>query len=95
MMGSQIARAEDIIWRRVEDETVVITDDGLSVHVLNKTATYIWELCDGSCGPDEITASLCERFDVSSEEANADVKDIIAKLEQMGLLKRAAEVTDQ
>jgi len=95
MKGSQIARSEDIIWRRIEDETVVITDDGLSVHVLNKTATHVWELCDGTCGPDEITASLCDRFDVSFEEANADVKDIIAKLEQMGLLKQAMEVPGQ
>lgn len=92
-MGSQIARAEDIIWRRIGDETVVITDDGLSVHVLNKTATYIWELCNGTCGPDEITVSLCERFDVPFEKASMDVKDIMGKLEQLGLLKGAEEVT--
>ncbi|MFC1893828.1 PqqD family protein [Chloroflexota bacterium] len=93
MIGNRIARVEDIIWRQIGDEIVVIKDDGLSLHVLNTTAAHIWEMCNGDCGPDEIASSLCERFDVSLGEANVDVKDIIEKLEQLGLLRRVEEVT--
>lgn len=94
-MENHIAKAEDIVWRRIGDEIVVIKDDGLSIHVLNKTAAFVWEIFNGDCEPDEIATSLCERFDVSSEEASADITDIIQKLKQLGLLKQAEEVTGQ
>lgn len=94
-MQNGIARTEDIIWRKIGDEIVVIKDDGLSVHVLNKTAAHIWEMCNGDCGPVEIAASLCEQFDVTSAEAKVDVSDIIEKLAQIGILKQPEEVTGQ
>ena len=94
-MENRLARVEGIIWRKIGDEVVVIKDDGLSVHVLNKTAAHIWEMCNGDCGPDDITASLCERFDVSFDEGSVDVKNVIEKLEEKGLLKQAEEVAGQ
>ena len=87
-MTNQITKVEDVIWRQIEDETVVITADGLSLHVLNPTAAFIWELCDGTKGAEEIVSILCEHFDVSPEEACPDVNDVIVKLEGLGLVKR-------
>jgi hypothetical protein len=91
-MTNGMARSEETIWRKIEDETVIIKDDGLSVHMLNKTASHIWEMCNGDCGPDEIAASLCERFHISFEEARVDVIEVMGELEQMGLLKQVEEV---
>jgi PqqD family protein of HPr-rel-A system len=82
-----MVQAEDIIWRRIGDEVVVIKDDGLATHVLNKTAALIWELCDGKRGIDEIAAVLCERYDVSPEEARADTKETIEDLTKVGIIK--------
>ena len=94
MAESRLARAEDTIWREIDDEIVVIKDDGMAVHVLNKTAARIWEMCDGERGIDEITAHLCERFDVSLEEARADVREIVEKLTQIGIMNQIEEKTD-
>lgn len=94
-MDKQVARAEDAIWRRIEDEIVVITSDGLSLHVLNKTAAQIWEMCDGAHSPEDITAGLCERFDATPEEVTEDVQDTLDKLERLGLVKRTEEITSQ
>jgi len=87
MGEKRIIRADDIVWRRIGDDVVVIRDDGLAVHVLNKTAAHIWERCDGSYRPDEIVASLCERFDVGPEEARADVEQTLNKLAEIGILR--------
>lgn len=84
---NRMVQAEDIIWRRIGDEVVVIKDDGLATHVLNKTAALIWELCDGKRGIDEIAAVLCERYDVSPEEARADTKETIEDLTKVGIIK--------
>jgi hypothetical protein len=87
MITNRITQAEDIIWRRIGDDIVVIKDNGYSTHVLNKTAAYIWEMCDGNCGIDEIAIKLCERYDVSLEEARADIKEIIEDLTKAGIIK--------
>ena len=91
-MANPIAQTENVISRRIGDDIVVIKDDGLSTHVLNKTAGFIWELCDGKNGIDEITARLSERFEVSFEEANADVRELIGKLIEGGIMKQDEEI---
>jgi uncharacterized protein YaiI (UPF0178 family) len=85
--GNRIAQADNIIWRRIGDDIVIIKDDGLATHVLNKTAAYIWELCDGKRGIDEIAVSLYERYDVSPEEARADTRETIVNLTKAGIIK--------
>ena len=92
-MESLVARNEDIVWRRIEDEIVAIGSDGFTVHVLNKTAAYIWDLCDGTKSLDEIAVCLCECYDVAPDEAIADVQDTIGKFEGLGLLGKANGVT--
>lgn len=94
MILNRAVKAEDVIWRRIGDEIVAIKDDGLSTHVLNKTATFIWEMCDGNYGIDEIATGLCEHFHVSFEEARADVREIVEKLIQIGIMNRIEETTD-
>lgn len=87
-MDNTLLRANDVIWRRIGDEIVVIKDDGLSVHLMNKTAALIWEMCADTCEPAEIAEILCERFAVSFEEVKNDVEEIIKKLEKIGLIKQ-------
>lgn len=81
-------KAKDLISRQIGSETVVIKENGLSTHVLNKTAAYIWELCNGSYGVDGITSKICERFEVDSDQANADVRETIDRLLEIGLLNQ-------
>jgi len=87
-MKCTVAKNEDIVWRMIEDKVVVIGKDAMAIHTLNRTASHIWELCDGVNSPDEIAAKLCDRFDVPPEEAIADVRETIGKFEQMGLIER-------
>jgi hypothetical protein len=93
MMANNVIKAGDAIWRRIGDEVVVIKGDGKSAHVLNKTAALIWEDCDGKRSIDEIATDLCERFNVSLEEARADIREIIAKLTQVGIINQIEETS--
>lgn len=85
---TRAVQAKDIISRRIGDNVVVIKDNGRSTHVLNKTAAFIWGMCDGTYGIDEIATHLNERFDVSLEEARLDVGEIIKKLTQAGIMNK-------
>jgi uncharacterized protein YaiI (UPF0178 family) len=93
MIANRIIQAKEIIWRRIGDDIVVIKDNGLATHVLNKTAASIWEMCDGKRSIDEITTRLCERFDVSFEEARADVREIIKKFIRLGITNQIEETS--
>jgi hypothetical protein len=88
MPEGRIVQAEDVIWRGIDDDIVVVKDDGQKVHVLNKTAARIWEMFGEGLEPDEIAANLSERYDVSLEQASTDVKNSITRMLELGLLKR-------
>jgi hypothetical protein len=91
MMTIWVARAEDVISRRIGDEMVVLKNTADSAHILNKTAAAVWELCDGERSLDEIAERICDRFEVSFEEARADIEEIIGRLIQVGILAQSAE----
>ena len=92
-MISGATRIEDAIWHRIGDRVVVISKDGRATHVLNKTAAFIWDICEDGCGIDEITRQLCDHFDVSFEEARMDVTEVIEKMVQAGIMKQIKETT--
>ena len=86
-MKKRIAQSKDVIWRRIGDDVVVIKDGGLTTHILNKTAAFIWETCDGKTGIDEIASKICEKFEVKYDEAYADVDAAVKVLTKASVLK--------
>jgi hypothetical protein len=86
---------KDVIWRRVGDTIVVIKEDGLSSHTLNKTAAFIWELCDGSLDINDIANRIHERFEVSLELAKFDTEKIINRLTRAGIMNTAKGTRDR
>jgi len=81
-----LRRCEDFVWRDIGGEVVILNEEGTQVCLLNKTASSIWTLCDGTKALDEIAAQLCDRFDVSSAEALADVQEFADELVGAGLV---------
>src|SRR5262245_28640412 len=80
-------RRADVRTRVVEGETVVLDRREEFVHQFNKTASYIWERCNGLYTPDEITYDLCQVFDVDFSTAHRAVLVTIEKLQQSKLLE--------
>jgi hypothetical protein len=77
---------KEVIWRRIGDTIVVIKEDGLSSHVLNKTAAFIWELCDGNLDTDAIATRVHQHFDVPLENARSDTLELMEELKRAGIL---------
>lgn len=89
MTTGLISRSDTVVWRRVNDDIVVIPQNGQQICVLNKTAAVIWEMLDGECTPEKISSRLSERFDVSYEKAYTDVSGIIETFIQNGIVQKA------
>lgn len=54
----------------------------------NETANYIFKLLQKEQTVDSIVSAMTERYDASEEEIRADVIEIIAKLDEYGILEK-------
>src|SRR5919106_5259514 len=80
-------RRADVKSLLVEGEMVILDRAQGLVHQLNRTASYIWERCDGQYTPYEIAAQLCQTFEVNQEAAIGDVVAVIQQLQKLGLIE--------
>jgi hypothetical protein len=77
----------DVKSRLVDGELVILDRNGGLVHQLNRTATYIWERCNGEHSIGEIGTQVCEMFEIDRETALRDVIESVRQLLKVGLLQ--------
>jgi len=79
-------RDKRLVWRDIAGEIVIADRDGHTVRVLNKTASLIWTLADGTRGTEDLVAEVCHRFEVAPEQARIDVNEFCQQLLEAGLI---------
>lgn len=79
-------RDEQCMWRVVENEAIIFSEEGQWLHQLNDMGTEIWNMCDGTLNFGEITNKICDKFDVEREVAEADIQSFIDELSKKGLI---------
>lgn len=85
-LDSYLRRSDELVWRVIDGEVVILTADGHQIHTLNKVGSAIWEFADGTRNIKEIISLIHERFEVSSETAQADVLEFAEQLEAKKIL---------
>lgn len=80
----------DLIWRQVDENTVVVTPQSGQMRVLNGVGSTIWQLLVEGQSPEAIIAHLVAHYAVSAEQAGADLDKFLAELEERGLLQWGA-----
>jgi hypothetical protein len=78
--------SEDVIWRNIAGEVVIADRDNGTIRVLNKTASAIWCLLDGTNDISDIASKLSNTYDTSPETARQDSLDFCRQLLEGGLL---------
>ncbi len=79
-------RDNRVVWRDIADEVVIAERDNSTIRVLNRTASLIWILADGTRQTEAIVAEICRKFEVASEQARADVEEFYQQLLEAGLI---------
>jgi len=83
----------DLVLRKVGDDYIMVDPsqgmvDLSKVHTLNETAAWLWEQLTGKeVNVEHVAALLCERYDVSPEQAAADAEALVQEFEKAGLLE--------
>jgi hypothetical protein len=84
----KLCKRDNLLYRELEDESVVFDPEANTVHSLNITATVVWNNCDGKQDLQDITEKILDKFDVPQENATEDVKKIINNFRELRLLKK-------
>lgn len=82
----RVTRSADVIWRRVDDEVVILNADGTTLTTLNTTAAVAWEAMDGTLTIDRVAECVATRFDVAKERALPDVVELCEGLRDAALV---------
>jgi hypothetical protein len=87
-MSGYIIRNPKLAWREVDGEMVIISPEDSQVHELNETASLIWRHAEGE-SLEEIAERISAEYEISLEAARADIGELVAALEQKGLVSVA------
>ncbi len=93
--GVRYAKETSVAWRRIADEVVIVpigrpANRLDSIYVLNEVAARAWELLERGTSISGLASAICEEFEVEPDEAEADLADLLAELEQVGAVTKAA-----
>ena len=78
---------EALVWRRLENETIVLDLEKATYFVLNDVASVIWEsLCNGGSSWDS-AKKLTQEFQIDIDTALHDTKEYIELLRSHQLLQ--------
>jgi hypothetical protein len=82
-------RHPQVLWRAIEDETLVVNLDTRRVSVLNRVGGRVWSLMDGSRDLDEILDQVARAYDVDRGRVKADVEAFVRELADREMLEWA------
>ena len=88
-----ISRVEkNVVWAKLKEIIIIIAIKQAEEKVfkLNKTASYIWEHCDGKKTAAELIKELCREFEVDEATALNDAVEFIEKMQNKQLISLSA-----
>ena len=77
---------QEIAWREIDGEAVLVISDDSDLKVFNGTGTQIWKQCDGQHKVSSIAQEIAVEYEVTHDEALADVIDFLMDLRSKGLI---------
>jgi len=83
---------KDLVSRKIAGELFLVPVKGKladmqQLYTLNPVAEYIWKELDAKKSLQEVCDGIVEEFEVSKEEAEADLRELISELLKAGLIK--------
>ena len=79
-------KSPDLIWRSLDDGTVIINPEQGDVRVLNDVGAIVWELADGERSISQIAQDINRAYEVTVEDANADLLSYLEVMIAQGLM---------
>ncbi|MHB1777728.1 MAG: PqqD family protein [Acidimicrobiales bacterium] len=79
-------RTDDLTWREVGDELVVLKLSTGTYLTLNTVGKELWLELDGGATAEQLVTGLVDRYGITGEQATEDVTAFVADLRSRELL---------
>jgi hypothetical protein len=93
--SSIIKRNDNIVWRMIDGEIVLLRPDADELHALGGCGGRIWELLENEISVSEIVDVICEEYEVEPETAKKDVIDFVEELDKLHLAHIVSGVSEE
>jgi hypothetical protein len=84
--ASAIRRIGSLPFQKMNEETLVVDPKTREVHLLNATASRVWELLATPQTISDLVGSLGREFDAAPDTLRADVTALLNELSGKGLI---------
>jgi hypothetical protein len=87
--GGQTPRVRlnpDVVWRRLDDEVVIIHLSTNRIYALNATGAALWETLAAGSAPAEVESRLRKEFEVEPTQITGEVDGLLGELIAEGLV---------
>jgi hypothetical protein len=89
ILSRRYRKSSNLVFRQIADEYVLVpihhdVADMEAVYTVGGVGVRMWELLDGERDGHTILEQILEEYDVTSEEAQADLVEFLAQLESIG-----------
>lgn len=88
MRSATLVRRDDIAWRIVEGEAILLDLEDAAVLRLNPVAAEIWNHIDGTRTVDDLAAHIQRTFDVGAWRARRDVRRFVGQLRRRDFVRQ-------
>ena len=79
-------RVDAILDYEVQRDLALYDPRSDIVHMLNLTASIVWDLCDGTRSVQQIAQELAEIYGMDAPRLETDVRQIIAEFHDTGVI---------
>ncbi|MCL4868930.1 MAG: PqqD family peptide modification chaperone [Anaerolineae bacterium] len=76
-----------LIWRTMDQETVLIQPQTGHYVIINEVGSYIWQQMSQAYSVKEIERLLVETYGITIEQAAADLHTFLMELQKKGLIR--------
>jgi len=88
LLNSYIKRNDNIAWRVIEGEALVVDPKDSMIYPLNPVGARIWQLLDGEKNISDIISVINEEFEADKLIIQADTLDFLKDLLDKGMVKQ-------
>ncbi len=78
--------SQDVVFRQLEDEAVLVHLGSNRIYSLNPTGARFWELLAAGVDVSDIKAQLLREFDVDGEQLESEIEALLTSLTSEGLV---------
>ena len=82
-------RVAELPFQTLDEETLVVNPSRREVHLLNETATRVWELCASPQTLEDVVTALADEYDAPAEDVRSAVVELLDGLRDKSLLVSA------